>query len=799
MDFEVLAVKSIADFLDTNILIYFVLEGEAELSVNGVDTVLADGDFLLVNACQHHAYRVLFHALTVRFEVNVPEFLKYYDAQGMEFHCNSTQGRNEHADSFRTLLGACMEHYYGKIAADGKSLLRLNGIYYQILERLITDFTGYDLDGTAMAMNTNEARMSDIVSYIHANYKRRVSLTELSQRMLLSTAYVSRYIKKQFGMTFRDYLTEIRLKYAQRDLENSSKSIGRVALENGFPNQVAFQKAFQDYYHLAPKEYRQNYLKQSARREKGELEDLEYRLMDYLKRQKEERFEEPKQGKILIVDAACCKMIPPNWNRMVNFGSLDGLMKQTMQEQVLLTKKRMNITYIRLWGLCSRQFREKSQSEKQFFSMLDQTMDFLTEHQLRPYLVLSCGFGLCKERCSSGTAWKEKPAFAEELEEYEHFLQTVVLHLVERYGEEEVSRWYFEQWYNPRLRHEGGHEAYFQWFEAVYECVKWVVPRASVGGSYDGGFGGIDYRRLISEWSVRKVQPDFISVHYIPTKPKAEDGRKEAERDFYRTDFLMDYLAECRQFMQEWGMNVPMHVGEWGRTAVGKNVLNDSCFKGAYVMKNLIELCTQVEMAGYWLGSDLLAEEAKSKVPLDGLGGLVSRQGICKPAFYAMEFVGGMGDYLLERSENMMAATDGSGRYVIVCHNYKALGFSYFLSEEKQLKVEKIPFMFDDQSQLRLRVSLHSIKNGTYRVRTKRVGCKNGSVQDEWLSMGLNEQLEEQDVEYLRRTSVPQMTLRECVVREQKLEVSITLEPHEIQCVEISRKEENDDTCDDLV
>ena len=66
MDFEVLAGKAIADFLDTNILIYFVLEGEAEISVNGVETVLSDGDFLLVNACQHHAYRMLFHALTVQ-------------------------------------------------------------------------------------------------------------------------------------------------------------------------------------------------------------------------------------------------------------------------------------------------------------------------------------------------------------------------------------------------------------------------------------------------------------------------------------------------------------------------------------------------------------------------------------------------------------------------------------------------------------------------------------------------------------------------------------------------------------
>lgn len=574
---------------------------------------------------------------------------------------------------------------------------------------------------------------------------------------------------------------------------------------------MAFQKAFQEYYQLAPKEYRENYLKQSARREKGELEDLEYRLMDYLRRQKEEHPGEPKQGKILLVDAACCKMIPPNWNRMVNFGRINGLVHENMQAQVLLEKKRMGITYVRLWGLCSREYRQKPQAEsgreyrqkpqaeKQYFAILDQVMDFLTANQLRPYLVLRCGFGLCSQRCSSGAAWEEKHAFAEELEEYCHFLQNVMLHLVKRYGEEAVSHWYFEQWYNPRLRHEGGHEAYFQWFEAVYECIKWVVPRASVGGSYNGGFGGIDYRRLISEWSVRKVQPDFVSVHYIPAKQEAEGARREAERDFYRTDFLMDYLTECRQFMQEWGMTVPLHVGEWGRTAGGKNVLNDSCFKGAYVMKSLIELCTQVDLAGYWLGSDLLAEEEAPAALLDGLGGLVSRQGICKPAFYAMEFVNGMGDYLLERSEHLMAATDGNDRYVIVCHNYKALGFSYFLSEEKQLKVEKIPFMFDDQSQLRLRVSLHSLKNGTYRVRTKSVSCKNGSVQDEWLCMGLSEQLEEQDVEYLRRTSVPQMTLRECVVREQKLEVSITLEPQEIQCVEIRRKEANDDAGNDLV
>ena len=97
----------------------------------------------------------------------------------------------------------------------------------------------------------NRIRIKNIQNYIQANYQSQISLNDLAQRLYLSNAYLSKYIKKNLGMTFIEYLNNVRLFHAVDEILYTEKNITHIALDNGFPTSAAFTKAFRESYHEA--------------------------------------------------------------------------------------------------------------------------------------------------------------------------------------------------------------------------------------------------------------------------------------------------------------------------------------------------------------------------------------------------------------------------------------------------------------------------------------------------------------------------------------------------------------------
>lgn len=791
LDFDIMTERVLSDHFDTNIIIYFVLDGETEIVIDDESTVLKSKDFMLINAYQHHSYHAVMQALVVRFVVNASEISKFYDIHNIEFRCNSTSREMEQYTAFRKLLEACVSNYYGKETRDGKSLIRLNSIYYQVLESLVSNFAQY-VTSDSSSVEPNEERINAIISYINTNYKRQISLTELSEKMFLSTAYISRYFKKKIGKNLGEYLTEIRLDYAIRELENTEKSIARIALDNGFPNIAAFNKAFREHYNTKPKTYQEEFLAQKKDNEQSTklTGDMEYRLLDYLDH-KDDLVPETEDFHItLSTDARSYRYLSKTWSRLINIGRVVTLLRSDIQEHVLFLKDKLKIEYVRLWDLYDEelQMNVTNTEGRHNFTKLDKVVDFLVEHQLKPYFELGFKPIILRDSYNTYLSYREREILFKTMPDYRRFLETLVIHLVNRYGLYEISQWYFEQWCDPRLFSDGVSDRYFDTFETAYTTIKSVAPEAKVGGAYDRSFKIIDYSRLIAEWGMRNLQPDFVSVYCYRTRAKDSLQDKDSEMVAQSADFLKNYLLSCKNVMRNYGMNVPVHISEWNFTVVNSNVLNDSCFKGAYVMKNLMELYAEAEMIGYWFGTDLFVEYEEAPKLLDGYCGLVSYQGICKPAYYAMEFMNRMGSFLLGQTNNVMVTTDGYDNYMIVCHNYKHVGIQYFMQDEKTIKIEKIPLFFDDVAKLRINIQIDNVRDGFYYVKTRSISQKNGSIQDEWLRLGLIENLNTADIDYLRQISTPRITIYEHTVSRQMLEVSILLDPNEIQCVHIYRQ-----------
>jgi len=96
----------------------------------------------------------------------------------------------------------------------------------------------------------------DGLKFIQSNYEKDITLCEAAEAANLSIHYFSRLFKKEMGITFKEYLTKLRMEDAKRKLRNRDANISRIAREIGYRNPSYFSKVFKEYEGKSPSEYR---------------------------------------------------------------------------------------------------------------------------------------------------------------------------------------------------------------------------------------------------------------------------------------------------------------------------------------------------------------------------------------------------------------------------------------------------------------------------------------------------------------------------------------------------------------
>ena len=107
-------------------------------------------------------------------------------------------------------------------------------------------------------LNSRDADILLATKYIYNNFRKPLTLEEVSSVASLSPTYFSRKFKLITGMGFKEYLNYVRLKHAQTALLTTDSSITDIALEYGFNDSNYFKDLFKKVYGKSPREYRKN-------------------------------------------------------------------------------------------------------------------------------------------------------------------------------------------------------------------------------------------------------------------------------------------------------------------------------------------------------------------------------------------------------------------------------------------------------------------------------------------------------------------------------------------------------------
>ena len=134
--------------------------------------------------------------------------------------------------------------------------LEAEGIILQTVAQLIRYFSSTSAVQLADTHLMTIDRIRKVMSYVEEHYKENISLQDVSDLLGIGKEYFCRFFKKNMGISFLQYLNEVRLSHIYQGLMDTDHPIAELMEENGFSNQKLFNRSFKELYGCTPSSVR---------------------------------------------------------------------------------------------------------------------------------------------------------------------------------------------------------------------------------------------------------------------------------------------------------------------------------------------------------------------------------------------------------------------------------------------------------------------------------------------------------------------------------------------------------------
>lgn len=115
------------------------------------------------------------------------------------------------------------------------------------------------INGTGGYPSTISCIIRTAKNYIDEHYGSKISLEDVAGHAYISPNYLSSLFKKEMGVNFIEYVTEVRLREAKKLLEDVRYSVVEVAQRVGYKDTGHFSSVFLKKYGVSPTAYRKKH------------------------------------------------------------------------------------------------------------------------------------------------------------------------------------------------------------------------------------------------------------------------------------------------------------------------------------------------------------------------------------------------------------------------------------------------------------------------------------------------------------------------------------------------------------
>jgi len=799
---DIFSAKNEIEHMHRNIELDFVIEGQIKVVVDENEFDIQPEELILIDSNKKHYVYVKDEALICRIEISYEMLLDMTGEEYIFFLCNiltdKDAGYSEIRDIILKIISIQLEN-------QKKEAFLLMEQYGRLLNCFIK-FYRINLPGERDSAISNDTdRIREILNYINMNYQEPISLVSLSEQMFVSVSTLSRMFRKATGAKFPDYINQVRMHYAVSDLLNSNKSITEIAVDNGFSSPSSFNRVFKEIYGTTPSQYkksvRNTYEKENAKLTESEQMQVRQYLDDNLIQKEDDDQMTVIRLQLAENDADAGELFQNISTKAVNLGAFNNLVSASVQQQVRQMVSQLKLQYFRVWNIFSPKCMiAASPEDKQLsFEQVDVALDFLVSIHVRPFFDMTDHPEVVIKNTRELSYRKEDSMGFKNLEQWSYFLDRLMNHIVFRYGEEEVSNWIFEFCNLPSASNFAYYEnnIYADVFRESYKIIKGYCPSAKVGGPnwiLDGCRPEIE--SYFDDWKSMGIYPDFYSVCIFPY---VHGNGNNDSRDIYGyeyinernmdPDFMNDQIHLIHEKLKQ--INAPerpLYVSETSTILSNRNAMNDHCGRGTNVLRITNQFQNYTDMICFWVATDRLSLRYAPQGVLHGGSGLMSKDGIPKPSYYALYFLAKMDGKLLGKGPGYIAVENSPNSIYIVCYNHKNLieNYKYAEADSVNINVHNVDQMFDNRSGLTLKFIVKGLEpDAEYVIKKHVVNQEYGSVMDEWKRLGFETEMRSNDIDYLKSVCVPRIQMKRRTAQQGQIVLEARLLAHEMQLLHI--------------
>lgn len=785
--------------------ILLVLEGSVNVSIGKENYVLYEEDVILINSNEIHATsRTNDKNILLALQIDPEFYISCYSKfKNIRFNNKPLNEKGEDKDNLHII-----KHYIANIVwclnKKSKGYKLIVGSYLLLLgEYLINNFKYALLEDSDDITDGDLIRIKNIIDYTNENMYRNITLKEISGNMHLSYHFLSHFIKEKIGMSFQEYLNSIRLNKAVKLLSKDEQSITSIAYASGFPSVNSFNRLFKKYYNCSPSEYRDNLLSSKSKddnvlqvnNEIGSYLEVDRnaalkKLYGYLKISPEESKETYSYGedvKFISIDGNQeGQDFSHYWKKIITFGRASEGLRSNLQGQFRELQREIGFEYVRFHGIFMDEmmiYNVSPEGKVEYnWSYVDNLFDFFKEINIKPFIELTFMPSELKRTEDTIFFWKGNISPPRNINLWTDLVKAFVKHCINRYGVKEVETWYFEVWNEPELKYvfwAGSDEEYFEFYKETTKAIKSILGKLKVGGpsiTHGAILGSTYIDRFLDYCSKEGVVIDFISLHIYPEYllldgidesilEKLDDEDKlnliplvkkiyHGENNTFNTlNTINNKILEILNYKPE------IHVTEWNASSSNGNLIHDTSYVAAFIIKNVLQCIGNTNSLGYWTFTDLMEEQKLGISSFHGGFGLINKEGLKKASYYGYYLLSKLGDRIIEREEDYIV-TKKDDSIQILAYNYAFFDELFLYGDVSALTHKDRYSIYENKPLKEIEFTLNGLE-GDYKITSYKLNKEHGSVYDEWIKLGAPENMHLEEIGYLQGISKPKMEIRE--------------------------------------
>ena len=379
----------------------------------------------------------------------------------------------------------------------------------------------------------------------------------------------------------------------------------------------------------------------------------------------------------IVIDAkAPSHVFPHFWEMMFGSGRAILSLRESYRDDLRAVERITGFQYVRFHAIFHDEvgvYSEDSEGRPVYnFAYVDQIYDGLLANGVRPFIEISfMPNQLAASNLLHAFWYKPNVSPPKDWIRWDNLVAAFVQHLIDRYGLDEVSQWYFEVWNEPNLDFWAGQpkqETYWELYDHTALAVKKINPRLRVGGPATAQAAWVD--AFIRHCAEKHIPLDYVSTHvYANDTSQDVFGTQE---DIPRDQMVCRAVRKVHNQITASSMpKLPLIWSEFNASYKNEPEVTDAVYMGPWMADTIRQCDGLVESMSYWSFSDVFEEQGVVKTPFYGGYGLVAEDGIPKPAFNAFKMLHQLGEERLDLDSNSVLVTRRrDGELVLAMWNY---------------------------------------------------------------------------------------------------------------------------------